>query len=183
MYIAGTIATHSLTEASGTYSPADPADSVILAHLVSVYGGAIGDYSIVHLADAGSDALRVMAGDEFVTVWDGDVLTGIDFAPEDAKKWVRCTVDKSQVCFDSRRASIVSVEVWLADKSAIDTAYAGELRVPCRGPTGFFYMAFRALSGRGAKTFLVDEPGTYIFGSSEPDGMRLDVSATFNVCA
>lgn len=57
------------------------------------YGGTADDYAYYTFTE--EEFSRIENGDEYVLVWDKDVLKGVDFSIEDNKGWIRAEISSS----------------------------------------------------------------------------------------
>lgn len=81
------------------------------------YGGVRADYKLFDLRAISGDAVaaRVLNGDEFNLVWTGNNVSGVDFAPEDAKFLLDVTAPNLEVPADGATVVNVTVELFNAN--------------------------------------------------------------------
>ena len=91
------------------------------------YGGVQGDYSYYQLSN--NELKRVTDGDEYSTVWTSGDITSLSFTSEDSKRWVRFSSDVKKAMANGTDSIVLTAEIWLNDKSAIDTSYSGTILI------------------------------------------------------
>lgn len=134
-YIIGRISDHAIVE------NVDISSSVnFTAYMEAVstnHGGSPVDYFAFTLTSDSVDAKRIQAGDEYVVVWDNNVITGIDFSIEDNRKlFMIKTVDpdnksviKDTILGDNIDSVIIQTRTCSAD-GTLDTSVNATVLIP-----------------------------------------------------
>lgn len=175
-YVAGRISGHATVEA-GFRSPFNLMDfkSAIAAN----YGGVDLDYYVYSVDESNTDAVRIKNGDEWVAVWTGDVITGVDFSIEDAKKWIDVSVDKLTFSADNKEVVLVKASILLADKSDVDTSFDTNVDIPIKSSDSSYKIRFKFISGKASRAIKTSMAGTWKFPLSKVPGYRNNNTVSF----
>jgi hypothetical protein len=92
---------HTQTQVEITSQTPTPA---FMEAIAANYGGTAADYTYYTLTE--EETTRLENGDEYLLVWDGEKLTGLDFKPEDNKGWLR-----AEVTLSSNKVALNSIDV------------------------------------------------------------------------
>lgn len=125
--------------------------------------------SLYYVADADESVVRVMSGDSYTLTWSAAVPTGevngLSFSTEDAKRWVKITVSKSEILADNTDTTVVTIELWKADKSGIATSVTANADVPILTPNGPRKIRVNLVNGVATKTFKTAIAGEWVIPS------------------
>lgn len=126
------------------------------------YGGAANDYSFYQMT--APEEVRTRNGDEFDYVWTGSDLTGMTFAPEDAKRIIKLFTDTDEIDGDGVDVANLTLQVWQTDNSAIDTAVNVTAKpIPIGTPDGERLARITIVNGLATKAFTSTKPGLWRF--------------------
>lgn len=155
MFIVGKKSNQEILHVSGTYQPGDPSDEVILKNVKNKHGGVDTDYSILHFDNNGITALRILNGDDYDVSWDagtpnGEII-GVDFTVEDNKRFVKVSIDKNEIDGDGIDEAVLTIEIWKADQSGIETSINADVSLPVITPNrkGIVYTPVSIVNGVG----------------------------------
>ena len=121
------------------------------------YGGVSTDYYIFILDPNSTEAKRIRAGDEHVFIWNGDIITGIDFSIEDNRKlFMIRTVDpdnksivKDTIVGNNIDSVVIQTRTCLAD-GTLDTSVNATTLIPVIVPdTRIIYLKATIVNGVG----------------------------------
>lgn len=169
MYLVGSKLNQQLLYKSSTYSSNEPSNQIIFQNIISEHGGTEADYSIYRINDATIFAKRIQNGDDFLLVWSdvapNGIISSIDFAPEDSKLWLKFyTLNGiSEILANNRDSATLIIEVWLADKSGIDTAFNSIIHLPVTTPSGEAQIICKFSNGVCTKLIKTNTFGNWVF--------------------
>lgn len=119
--------------------------------------------------DESAETERIMNFDSFDLVWAGtepDVIIGVDFSPEDNKKYVKVITDKENIEGDGIDKANLTFTVYLPDKVTVATDVNVTKLVPIDTPTKRIKMQISFVNGVATKEFKKSEDlmyGEYTF--------------------
>lgn len=126
------------------------------------YGGSASDYTFYQMDAVETE--RIKSGDEYDLEWDNHEITGIDFAAEDVKRWVKIYADKTEIDGDGSDTANITLEVWKADLSAIDTnVNVTGKSLPILTPDGERIVKINISGGVASRAFKTTKAGKWIF--------------------
>jgi len=126
-------------------------------------GGVAGDYSFFHM-DA-TDEARIKDGWDYDIVWTTNEITDIDFSPEENKRWVKFTADKTEIDDDGVDSVEIIMEIWDKDLTGIETGISTTSSVPILTPSGEKWTKASIVNGIRTKNFTTTKSGTWVFPS------------------
>jgi len=129
--------------------------------IVANFGGVAADYSYYQMTQNEVD--RFQNGDDYVLTWAAKEITALDFTTEDAKRHIKIYADKSEIDDDGIDTAQITIEVWKADKSAIDTAVTATKKLIISAPTGIIPVKVTVTNGTVTRPFKTTKAGTWIF--------------------
>ena len=127
------------------------------------YGGVAGDYSYYEMQ--GTDEVRVRDGWEYILTWSANEITAIDFSPEESKRWVKFSIDKTEISDDGVETVQITLELWKADLSSIETGITSSASLPVLTPTGEKWTKAGVVNGVKVKNFKTTRAGLWLFPS------------------
>lgn len=165
MYLVGKKITKELLEKSGIYSTGHPTESVIIDSAINRFGGVSSDYSVFIIGDSSEDARRVLDGDEFLLLWENDIIKGISFQPEDSKNTISVSCSKSYIIDDGLDEAVVNIEI-LDSSENIDSNFNDTVLIPIRvnGADGYKRVVF--VNGVASVSFTGSQMGRIIMPSN-----------------
>ncbi|HID93307.1 MAG TPA: hypothetical protein EYP60_04335 [bacterium (Candidatus Stahlbacteria)] len=167
MYIAGRISEHTVVEVSGFYTTGNPPIQIIQKNLVANLGGNPTDYYIFEIEDESSDmAQKVFDGQEFDAVWNGDAIVDLDFTPEESKRWLKVTANKTEVVKDGQDEVDMTIEILKPDGVTRDTDFNGRVRVNIGTPYTPMALRIGFKQGLATRKFKPEAFGRYRYPST-----------------
>jgi len=146
------------------------------------YGGKADDYSFHKMTENEQD--RVKNGDSYEFTWTDNELTGIDFALEDDKQYIKVYADKTEIDGDGIEEAQITFEIWKTDKTSIDTSVGSTIKIPVLTPIGRGrkWIKVSIVNGTVTMPFKSIESGAWIFlsefkrfGNLRVFGNRLEI--------
>ena len=127
------------------------------------YGGVAGDYSFYQMQ--GTDEERIKDGWEYDLTWTAGEITDIDFTPEESKRWLKVSATKTEIDDDGVETVDITLELWKADLSGIETAITASSTIPILTPSGERWSKASIVDGVKTKSFKTTKSGTWVFPS------------------
>lgn len=127
------------------------------------HGGVSGDYSYYQLPAADLD--KIVDGWEYTITWAGNEITGVDFSTEENKRWIKVTVNKTEIDDDGVDSLTLRLEVWKADQSGIDTNVTASAKIPILTPNGEKWVKASVVNGVREVSFSTTKSGEWVVPS------------------
>lgn len=125
-------------------------------------GGVVGDYSFCNIS--ANEFEKIFDRWDYTVEWTAGEITGVNFANETAKPWVKLSSDKSFIANDGIDSAIITLEVWKPNLSEIQTnVQRTAFRVPIITPDGDRFVRINITNGVGIATFKTTKSGRYLF--------------------
>lgn len=149
------------------------------------YGGSSSDYDVMEVTDP-ADESRIRNGDEFLLTWTGDLISGVDFSPEETKQQIGFSVSKSQIIANNIDKSIVKVYIYQSDGVTIDTSYSGIINLEIKTPTGGTNRRLRFRKGYASFFIKTNDTGSWVIPSRsdrvyDSDSTELIINSTATI--
>lgn len=111
----------------------------IKAAIAAEYSTAPNNISVWYTPDSdtsGSVSRRIMDGDSFNVNWTNNEISGVDFSPEDDKKYIHIAVGKADIKADGVDSTMLDFKVYKKDGQTIDNTYNSTELVEVDTPNG-----------------------------------------------
>lgn len=186
MYIASKISTATVLEIAVNSLALDGADrDRFLDALSANHGTAKADIDLFTLDEKDSRAVGVLSGASYALVRTAGLVTDIDLSQEAAKRIVKASASKATVLADGADSVTVTVEVWKADGSAIDTGVNASFNVPIVHPDGPRTVRIPFVNGVASRSVTTTKAGTWEIprASTRVENVRVSSVARFESIA
>ena len=138
-----------------------------LAQLTAVipvnHGGVSDDYSYYEMQ--GTDEVRLLDGWEHELVWTDNAITSVDFSAEENKRWLKFSIDKTEISDDGVETVEITLELWKADLSGIETNITASASLAILTPAGERWTKAGVVNGVKVKNFKTTKSGAWVFPS------------------
>jgi hypothetical protein len=143
------------------------------------------DIDIYTVDEKSPDSEKIASGAEYTIVKTGGLITGIDFSSEDTKKILKASCSSPKILANGLDTTVVTMEIWKADGSAIDTGYNKTDDIDIQTPSGIFPARFVFSNGVLTYNIITSKPGRWKipFSDIRDAGLRIEKNAKFtSVC-
>ena len=175
MYFFGKKSNESFAHVSPQYrSPVRASEQECFnSEVLPKHGGVLSDYSVFIAADQSDIENRVVQGDAFELVWDGNEVVDVSFAPEDAKPILKISIqnNKTLILADGIDSSVL--ELRLVDDDDVLVPFSGDIMAPIRTPkmhSKLVKMTF--VNGVCNRTIKTKTSGEWMIPSTKPTSFR-----------
>lgn len=120
---------------------------------------------------------RIKAGDEISIQWSNGEITGINFTPEDSKRYVKITSDKGNIAADGADSCTITFEIFESDgitPAAIDTTVLIDVLSSAFGVIPY---RVQITGGSAAVIFSTTTPGSWSFPADPQRYANFKISA------
>ncbi len=164
MYVVGKKADESFVARSGIYYSPIPNNNTILTNIIKKFGGIAAHYNVFKVTDF-NEQDRIMNSDSFLLTWESNIITGIDFTPENSKKFIEFSVDKNVVLRNGTDFIIMQAKILNSDGVTVDTTFNDTLSLPVGVPYGGHVVKIRGkfTDGVMSRQFMPEALGGYFY--------------------
>lgn len=163
-FIVGQVSTGNLVHKSSIYPKASSVSAAdIKTNISNIKDIPENDLSVFEVIDSGI-INRIRNKDSYDLVWSKSGITGLDFSPEESKRFIKITTDKQRIVANGSDTATIIIEIWKADLSEIDSKVNADVLMDVRSSFyGQIKQSVKVSSGTATISFSTSIPGTWAF--------------------